>query len=73
MSAEDAERRIRELEEQLQRERTEKQLFKETVYGLLRDSVPSDLPTEDELHKLVSAPEGKPISTVLDELERELS
>lgn len=73
MSPDDAERRIRELEDQVRRLKTESAIYKETVYDLLRNAVPRELPSEEELERLVAAPEGRPIADILDELERELS
>ncbi len=73
MNAEDAERRIRELEDEVRRLRTEASMYKETVHDLLRDTIPDDPPTKAEIHKLLTQRDGKPIAEILAELERELT
>lgn len=68
--SEEAERRIRELEEALARERAEKQMYKETVLELLRDTLPSDPPTEEEIHRMLTDRSGTPILEIVAALER---
>lgn len=70
MSAEDAERRIRELEELLQRERSEKKMYKEAALDLLRDTLPSDPPTEEEIQRMLTDRSGTSILEIVAAFER---
>lgn len=70
MTADDAERRIRELEEQLQRERTEKQMYKEAAHAFLEQLIPDDHLTEEEEQLLLTQRDGRPILEIVASFER---
>lgn len=56
--------RIAQLERQLARVTTERDMLKRTVYDDLRESVPYTPMTLDEARELMSAPQGE--ETILD-------
>jgi hypothetical protein len=70
MSQEDAERRIAELEEQLRRAREEAMWYKEAAYAFLKQVVPDDPLTEEELNRMLTDTSGTPIREIIAELER---
>jgi hypothetical protein len=73
VTPEDAERRIRELEEELARERAETARYREAAYAFSRGGpFPDDDPmTEEEARRLTQDIDGRSIRDVLEELERE--
>ena len=70
MSREEAERRIAELEEQLRRAREEAARYKESTYALLRQIIPDEPLTEEELNRMLTDTSGTPILDIIAELER---
>ena len=70
MSADDAERRIRELEEQLKRAKQEAAWHKATIREWLLPLIPDDPPTEEEMRRLVADTDGTPILDIIAEFER---
>ncbi len=70
MSREEAERRIAELEEQLRRAREEATRYKESTYALLRQIIPDEPLTEEELNRMLTDTSGTPILDIIAELER---
>jgi hypothetical protein len=70
MSREEAERRIAELEEQLRRAREEASWYKEAAYAFLRQIIPDEPLTEEELNRMLTDTSGTPIRDIIAELER---
>ncbi len=70
MSREEAERRIAELEEQLRRAREEAARYKEAAYAFLRELIPDEPPTEEELQRMLTDTSGTPILDIIAEYER---
>lgn len=70
MTVDEAERRIRELEEALQRERTEKQMYNEAAHAFLEQLMPDDRLTDEEEHKLLTHRDGRPILEIVAAFER---
>jgi hypothetical protein len=70
MSREEAERRIAELEEQLRRAREEAAWYKEAAYAFLREIIPDEPLTEEELNRMLTDTSGTPIRDIIAELER---
>ena len=72
-SPEQLKARIAELERELARVQTERDLFKHTLYP---DLMVSDLYTPmtlEEARELMSAPQGERIEDIVSELEKELA
>jgi hypothetical protein len=77
MSADDAERRIRELEEQVRRKEREAAGYKDYIRYLVKSSpigneVPDDPPTEAEMEALMRDTGGTPILDIIAEYEERL-
>jgi hypothetical protein len=70
MSPEDAERRIRELEEELRRQKFAAEMYKDTAHAYMREHFPSEPMTEDEARRLTQDIDGRSIRDILEELER---
>lgn len=70
MTPEEATRRIAELEEELRRERREKEMYKATVYTFWEHVIPEEPLTEEELHRMLTDTNGTPIRQIIAELER---
>lgn len=70
MSREDADRRIAELEEQLRRAREEATQYREAAYAFLRELIPDEPLTDEELHRMLTDTSGTPILDIVAELER---
>ncbi len=75
MSAEDAERRIQELEAQLRRKEVEAEMYKDSTNYLMKryligNEIPDDPPTEAEMEALMRNTGGRPILDIIAELER---
>lgn len=70
MSAEDASRRISELEEQLRRAREEAARYKEATFELLNQVIPDVPLTDEELHRMLTDTAGTPILDIIAELDR---
>lgn len=73
MSAEDAERRIHELEEEVRRLRFIADSHKAAAYEWLRHEHPYVSPTEEEIQRMLSDTNGTPILDIIAEFEREQS
>ena len=67
----DAER-IAKLEAELMRVKTERDLYKESVSALLRDSPIFEIPTEEEFRQCETGPYGESMSEILAEYRRKL-
>jgi hypothetical protein len=74
MNADDAERRIRELEEELARERAETARYREAAYAFSRIGPfpDDDPPTEEEIQRMLTDTAGTPVADILAEFERKL-
>lgn len=73
MNAEESARRIQELEEALRLEKAKCAEYKKTAYALLDQVMPFVPPTEDEIQKLITETDGKPIREIIAELEQEFA
>lgn len=74
MSAEDAERRIQELEEEVRRKELEAAGYKDYIRYLVKlqpigNEIPDDPPTEAEMEALMRNTGGRPILDIIAELE----
>ena len=65
--------RIAELERELTRVRTERDLFKQTLYAELMASDPYVPMTLEEASELMSAPQGERLVDIICEFEKELA
>ena len=72
MSPDEAERRIRELEEEVTRLRFIADSHKGAAYEWMRQEFPYQPLTDEEVQRLVTETDGTPIREILAELEREL-
>ncbi len=72
MSAEDAERRIRELEAEVHRLQFLADSHKEAAYEWMRQAFPYEPLTDEEVQRLRTDTNGTPIRDIIAELEREL-
>lgn len=72
MSAEEATRKIQELENALRQERAKAAEFKATAYALLDQVFPFVPPTEEEIRKLTTETDGTPMLEIIAEFEREI-
>jgi Lhr-like helicase len=72
MSADDAERRIRELEEELRRAKQLAEWHKEAAYELVRREFPYEPLTDEEIQRLLTDRSGTPVLDIIAEYEREL-
>ncbi len=63
--------RIAELEQQLEKTRTQRDEYKTAAYAFLEQLHPYVPPTEEELHEMMHGPRGKPLLEVIAEAERE--
>lgn len=70
MSADDASRRISELEEQLRRAREEAMRYKQATFSLLSHLIPEVPLTDEELKRMSTDTSGTPILDIVAELER---
>jgi hypothetical protein len=65
--------RIEQLERDLARVTTERDMFKKTVYDDLRESIPYTPMTLEEARELMTAPQGERIVDIIAEYEKELA
>ena len=65
--------RIAELERELTRVRTDRDLFKQTLYAELMASDPYVPMTLEEASELMSAPQGERLVDIICEFEKELA
>lgn len=65
--------RIEQLEQELARVKTERDMFKKTVYDDLRETIPYTPMTMEEARELMSAPQGERITDIIAEYEKELA
>lgn len=70
--------RVTELEQEVVRLRAQlaevtadAERYRRAAYALLSDRVPYTPPTEEELRDLLHGPRGRPLTELIDELERE--
>ena len=70
MSPDEAERRIRELEVELQRQKLATELYKDAAHAYMREHFPSEPMTEAEALQLTQDIDGRSIRDVLEDLER---
>ncbi len=70
MSADDAERRIRELEEELRKAQFEAKMYKESTFSLIHEFIPDDPPTEEEIARMLTDTTGTPVADILAEFVR---
>jgi hypothetical protein len=64
-------REIERLRAQLTEATAEAERFRRAAYALLNERVPYTPPSEDELRDLMHGPRGRPLTELIDELERE--
>jgi hypothetical protein len=69
MSPEDAERRIRELEEELARQKVATEMYKDAALDYVREHVPYVPMTDDEWRQLTTDTGGQPIREIIAEYE----
>ena len=72
-SPEQLKARIAELERELARVQTERDLFKQTLYAELMASDPYVPMTLEEARELMSAQQGERIEDIVSEFEKELA
>ena len=72
MSADDAERRIRELEEELRRAKELAAWHKEAAYEWMRQKFSYEPLTDEEVQRMMTDRSGTPILDIIAEYEREL-
>ena len=65
--------RIAELERELARVQTERDLYKQTVYTEMMASIPYVPITLEEARELMSAPQGERLADIVCEFEKELT
>ena len=70
MNADEADRRISELEEQLRRAREEATRYKKATLSLLTHLIPEVPLTDEELKRMLTDTSGAPILDIVAELER---
>lgn len=70
MSADDAARRIRELEEELREARLEAELYKESTFSLIHEFIADDRPTDEEITRMLTDTTGTPVADILAEFVR---
>lgn len=68
MNADEADR-IAKLEEELRKAREEAARYKEAAYSFLRELIPDEPLTEEELHRMLTDTTGTPILDILAEYE----
>jgi hypothetical protein len=73
MSADEAAKRIQELEEALRREKAKSEEYKAAAYAMLDQVFPFVPPTEEEIRKLQTETDGTPILEIIAELEKEFA
>jgi CHASE3 domain sensor protein len=64
--------RIRQLEDELARVKTERDLYKKSVYEEMMASIPYTPMTLEEARELMSAPQGERLTDIIAEYEKEL-
>lgn len=64
-TVEQLEKRVAELEAELNRAKQERDLFKATAYSVLRQNDPYTTPTAEELHDMLHAPRGEPLADII--------
>ncbi len=69
MSADDASR-IATLEEELRKAREEAARYKEAAYAFLRQIVPDEPPSDEEIDRMLADTNGTPILDIVAEYER---
>ncbi len=62
---------IERLRAQLARATADAATYRQAAYAMLAERVPYAPPTEDELRDLLHGPRGRPLSEVIEELEKE--
>lgn len=70
MTTQEAERRIQELEAQLQQERSEKLMYKEAAHAFLGQLIPEDRLTDEEEDRLLAQRDGRSILEIVAAFER---
>ncbi len=64
--------RIEQLEQELARVKTERDLYKQSAYAEMMASIPYTPMTLEEARELMSAPQGERLTDIIAEYEKEL-
>ncbi len=64
--------RIRQLESELARVKTERDLYRQSAYAEMMASIPYTPMTLDEARELMAAPQGERLTDIVAEYEKEL-
>lgn len=64
--------RIEQLERELARVKTERDLYKQSAYAEMMASIPYTPMTLEEARELMSAPQGERLTDIIAEYEKEL-
>ncbi|MBL8864177.1 MAG: hypothetical protein KF873_00940 [Gemmataceae bacterium] len=64
--------RIEQLERELARVKTERDLYKKTVYAEMMASIPYTPMTLEEAREMMAAPQGERLTDIIAEYEKEL-
>jgi hypothetical protein len=70
-NATELEQEVARLRAQLAEATAEAERYRRAAYALLNERVPYTPPSEEELHDMLHGPRGRPLSELIDELERE--
>jgi hypothetical protein len=69
--ATELEQEVVRLRAQLAEATADAERYRRAAYALLNERVPYTPPTEEELRDLLHGPRGRPLTELIDELERE--